>query len=408
MYYIRRVIITLSIISFVSVSSLVIVRAGEAIAMPHKVTKLRVIDTTSTTVTLKWKDQTDAKKYRIRVMNSDGSLLKKITTTKHKRKVKGLQPDTVYKFKVRAKSGKHFGAFSKTVTARTQDVAQDTSQLLIGFWGLNGFITEAGLADVSSRFNTSVFQVASSAPNYTVQTLLPLVRESGMKVTLRMTGDHSEYTTDGNFDLEKWKTDLSDWENSGVQEFIDDGTLVGHMLLDDIDTFAGTNPTASDLDEMARYSKEIMPGLMTFVRQKCSNLPEPTTESGEYEYVDNCVNQYTNYQGFSDGPIDEYIAEQTAAAEQYNLGMINGLNIADGGDGSSGQVGWSAGKYAMSAEEITSYGEALLSVPDIQMFLMWEYDGEELWSDGVTIGSDYFDQPELQAALAAFGESITQ
>lgn len=389
---IRRVTTVLFIIVALGVASSVT-------ASPDKVMKLRVIDTTSTTVTLKWKDQVAANKYRIRVMNSDGSLLKKITTSKHKRKVKGLQAGAVYKFKVRAKSGKHFGEFSKIVKTRT---------LLIGFWGLNGFITEEGLTDVSNRFNASVFQVASSAPNYTVNTLLPLVRESGMKVTLRMSGDHSAYTTDGNFDLEKWKTDISEWENSGVQEFIDDGTLVGHMLLDDIDTFEGTNPTASDLDEMARYSKELMPGLMTFVRQKCSNMPEPIRESGEYEYVDNCVNQYTNYQGFSDGPIDEYIIEQTAAAERFNLGMINGLNIADGGDGSSGQAGWSSGKYAMSAEEITSYGEALLDVPDLQMFLMWEYDGEEIWSDGITIGSDYFDQPEIQAALASLDESITQ
>lgn len=364
----------------------------------QRVTQLRVIKKTPTTIRLQWKDQAAANRYRIRVMKSNGTLLKKIHTSKHKRTVKGLQPDTAYRFKVRAKTGTHFGSFSKVVKARTEPLA-DTSSILIGFWGLNGYISESGLADVSSRFNSTVFQVASASPTYTVNTLLPLVRSSGMKVTLRMSGDHSVYTSDGNFDLEKWKTAMNVWADSGVQEFIDDGTLAGHMILDDIDTFSGTDPTGSDLDEMARYSEELMPGLMTFVRQKASALPEPATADGKYAYLDANVNQYKA----SEGDVESYAQLEAAKAEQLGLDIINGLNICDGGDGSSGQVGWRSDKYAMSAEEISRYGEVLLAVPDVQMFLMWEYDGEELWSDGSTIGSEYFDQSELQTALAELG-----
>jgi len=281
-----------------------------------------------------------------------------------------------------------------------EEPAPTPAPVLIGFWGLNGYLSTEGLADVQTRFHSTVFQIASGAPGYTVNTFLPLVRASGMKVTLRLSGNHPVYTTDGNFDLAKWKAAMDVWTGSGVQAYIDDGTLVGHMLLDDIDTFAGADPTAADLDEMARYSEELLPGLMTYVRQKCSRMPTPATEDGHYVFLDNCVNQYTNYPGYSDGPIADYVVEQTAAAASRGLGMINGLNIADGGDGSSGHSGWGAGKYAMSAAEITTYGAALLAVPNLQMFLMWEYDGQELWSDGVTIGSDYFDQPDIQAALA--------
>lgn len=287
-------------------------------------------------------------------------------------------------------------------TDDTPSNTQDPEGILFGFWGLNGYLSAEGLADVNARFGATVFQVASSAQGYTVNTLLPLVRASGMKVTLRMTGDHADYTTSNNFDLTKWKAEVALWENSGVQEFIDDGTLVGHMMLDDITNFTGTDPTAADLDEMARYSQEIMPDLMTFVRQKATRLPVPT--GGQYQYLEACVNQYTNFQGYSDGDINVYATEQAAKATELGLGIINGLNIADGGDGSSGQRGWSSNnKYAMSAEEITTYGEVLLSVPNVMMFLMWEYDGEETWSDG-SIGSDYFDQPTFQEALYGLGE----
>lgn len=366
--------------------------------IPGKVTNLHTVKINKQRVTLQWKKQPNIKRYQVRVMNEAGELIKKRKTTQHsnqhKKLIKGLQPNTTYIFQVRAQRKQRYGKYSKRLIVTTK-----SQPVLFGFWGLNGYISETGLADVANRFNASIFQVASSAPNYTVTTLLPLVQASGMKVTLRMTEDHSAYTTDGNFDLALWKAQVADWQDSGVQEYIDNGTLVGHMLLDDIDTFSGTDPTAADLDEMARYSKELMPGLFTFVRQKCGNVPE-----GNYLYVDACVNQYRNYQGYSDGPVSDYIIEQTAAAQERGLDMINGLNIADGGDGSSGQVGWSAGKYAMSAEEITTYGTALLNVPDLEMFLLWEYDAEELWSDGVTIGSEYFDQPELQAALAELGQ----
>jgi len=282
------------------------------------------------------------------------------------------------------------------------DTAVPAVAIPFGFWGLNGYVSEVGLTDVASRFHITVFQTASTAPHYTATSLLPLVREQGFQVTLRLTGWHEDYSTDGNFDLQKWKLQLQGWETACdannadcIQPFIDDGTLIGHMLLDDIFTFPGNAPTAAELDEMARYSEELFPGLMTFVRNKASTMPEP--EGGTYQHLDACVNQYTNYQGYPDGPIEAYALEQAASAEALGLEVINGLNIADGGNGSSGIEGWSAGKYAMSAEEITTYGTPLLdreTFPHLRMFLMWEYDGEELWSDGTSVGADIFDQPE--------------
>ena len=126
-------------------------------------------------------------------------------------------------------------------------------------------------------------------------------------------------------------------------------------------------------------------------------------ESGEYVYVDAVDNQYSS----RDGDAALYAAAEYDAARALGLQVINGMNIADGGDGSSGQPGWREGKYAMSADEIVSYGTALLHVPHLKMFLLWEYDGEELWSDG-SIGSDYFDQTVLQSALSAFSAQAKQ
>lgn len=291
------------------------------------------------------------------------------------------------------------GATGQPDTAQTPDTGEPLPPPMYGFWGLNGYVSPVGFADVQERFGITGFQVASAVPNWAVHTLLPMVRDAGLRVTLRLTHDHTTYTVDGDFHLESWKQQLPEWKGSGVEEFIEDGTLVGHMLLDDITNFPGSDPSAADLEEMARYSKELLPGLMTFVRQQATDMPVP--EAGQYVYVDAAVNQYVA----SEGDVEAYAEEQEARAAELDLGVINGLNIADGGDGSAGRPGFSPHRYPMTAEEITEYGTVLANVPSCGMFLNWEYDAEQPWSDG-TIGADYFDQPELQAALADLAEVV--
>lgn len=295
--------------------------------------------------------------------------------------------------------------------------------ILFGFWGWNGYTSddpEHGLSYVQESFNATIIQVAQSGAHYTATQFLPLLQANGLKATLRLSGGNDTFTTvDGSFDLQAWKDALAVWDDACVadaddclQSFIDDGTLVGHMLLDDIFTFQyggtyGTQPTAADLDEMARYSEELFPGLMTFVRNKASTMPVPEGD-GQYVYLDACVNQYTNFSGYSDGPIADYVAEQAAAAASLGLDVINGLNIVDGGDGSSGVEGARVGKSAMTAAEITEYGEALMdreTFPSLQIFLMWEYDGDSTpWLDPeFAFGDLYFNQTELQEAIANLG-----
>lgn len=267
---------------------------------------------------------------------------------------------------------------------------------LFGFWGMNGFLTPDGLADVQRRTNLTVIQTASREPAWAVGTLLPMARDAGVRVTLRLTGHHDRYMRDGNFDLEMWKSQLARWEGSGIQPFIDDGTLVGHMILDDILEFPGADPTGEQLDEMARASKAVLPGLMTYVRQRASDLPDR-----EYRWLDAAVNQYRA----RDGDPAAYARREVEAAARRKLGVINGLNLPDGGDGTSGQAGWRAERFAMTADEIRRYGTPLADAPGLGMFLIWEYDGEERWTDG-SIGADYLRRPDVEAALAELGARV--
>lgn len=272
---------------------------------------------------------------------------------------------------------------------------------LYGFWGLNGFWTTQGLMDVADRTGMGVYQVACADPRDAIGTMLPQARAAGIRMTLRMTGDHERYTRNGDFDVHAWKAQLAPWLGSGVQPYIDDGTLVGHMLLDDIHTFPGDPPTAAELEEMARYSKSVLPGLMTYVRERATQMPVP--DGGTYAYVDANVNQYKAL----DGDVREWAVAESTQSRALGLGLIHGLNLPDGGDGRSGQPGWRPDRFAMSADEVREYGAVMADVDGVGMFLNWEYDNEEPWTDG-SIGATYLRQPDMEAALRELGELVAQ
>lgn len=273
-----------------------------------------------------------------------------------------------------------------------------------GFWGLNGALTGEGLSDVNQRFQANVVHTAHRDPQQVVEALLPMARTAGFRVTLRLTGDHPVYTApDGSFDLDLWKASLARWAPAAhaLGPYIADGTLAAHMILDDIHNFTGRDPTAADLDEMARISEVLLPGLPTFVREKATGLPLP--RGGRYRHLDACVNQYKAMEGDAGA----WAHREAARARELGLQVIQGLNIANGGDGSAGRPGWGPGKFPMSGEEIRRYGPALLGPGGVSMFLNWEYDREERWHDG-SVGADWIDQPAQRAALAELGALLAR
>lgn len=85
---------------------------------PAKVTGVKVVAKTTSSVTLKWKKAKRTKKYQ--VFMKKGSKFKKIKTTKNiKVVVKKLKAGTVYKFKVRGINGKKKGKYSKIIGVKT-------------------------------------------------------------------------------------------------------------------------------------------------------------------------------------------------------------------------------------------------------------------------------------------------
>jgi hypothetical protein len=126
-------------------------------------------------------------------------------------------------------------------------------------------------------------------------------------------------------------------------------------------SWGGQTVPLATLDQMAQYSLSIFPDLFTAVRAA------PTSLRGySWRYLDVAWAQYTVRKGSVDG----YVPAEVGAAEALGLGLVVGLNISKGGDGSSG-VGL-PDEWSMSGEEILRYGRPLLDTPYACAFVSWD------------------------------------
>jgi hypothetical protein len=205
-----------------------------------------------------------------------------------------------------------------------------------------------------------------------------------MIVKLSMGRDYFVKNADGTFSFTKWKALVDRFRTVKLGQYIADGTIVGHYLIDEPHRTArwgGKIIPHATLEAMAKYSKDIWPDMKTFVRVVPSWL---ASSSITYTDLDAGWLQYESFRG----DINKVLAAEVAAAKLKRLGLVVGLNVLDGGNGSSRIAGYTRGKYAMSASELRSYGTALLNHTYACAFNNWMYK------------SSYFDRSDIKDAFS--------
>jgi hypothetical protein len=218
-------------------------------------------------------------------------------------------------------------------------------------------------------------------------TILAAVKAKGGRIVIKMCKGADSYVknADGTFSFTKWKALVDRFRNLPLGPYIADGTILGHFLIDEPSRTAkwgGKIISQSTLEAMAKYSKQIWPGLPTLVRVVPSWLASSTIT---YTYLDAGWLQYTA----AKGDISTMISTEVAAAKRKGLGLMTSINVLDGGNGSSKIPGLTSGKYAMSANEIRTYATALLNQSYACGFYNWQYNGS------------YYGRTDIKSAMAA-------
>jgi hypothetical protein len=206
-----------------------------------------------------------------------------------------------------------------------------------------------------------------------VVTHISSARLMGQRLVFMLAGGPSgNYTTNGKFDMTKWKKKMDSYNTTAIRNAIaagvSDGTVVGNSLIDEPETKRwGGVITKSMLDQMASYAKKMFPTLPQGVAHGPPAYKWRPTEY--YHVVDFVLYQYAWW--VTKGDVNAWRTAVLARAKLDGVTPAFSINILDGGvedlDGtwnctSSGQAG--VGTYypmcRMTATQVRNWGLALV------------------------------------------------
>lgn len=213
---------------------------------------------------------------------------------------------------------------------------------------------------------------------------LSTARSRGARLILHLAGNDSYVkNADGTFSFTKWKASIDRYKNINFSSYVTDGTFLAHHLIDEpylASRWGGKPIPQSTIEAMAKYSKQRWPGLTTVVRAVPTWLDDVAIT---YTYLDAGWAVYWANQG----SVSTWATRQVNAAKGKRLGLIMGLNVLNGGNGSSGIRGTRSSVWSMSASEIRTYGNTLLNQSYTCGFTMWRYS------------STYYSRSDIKSAM---------
>jgi hypothetical protein len=222
-------------------------------------------------------------------------------------------------------------------------------------------------------------------------------RERKIKLSLALTGGaHSNYLTDGKFDLARWKSKMDTYNSvairSAVTAAVADGTIIGNTVLDEPHHASwGGVMTKALIDQMCAYVKDIFPTLPVGVTH--SHLVFETTKS--YAVCDFMIDQYAQRKG----EVAKFRDDGLAMGRRDGIAILFSLNLLDGGEQlrgcpipQTGGRGTFGRNCRMTAQQVQNYGLTL--GPAGCALLMWRYD------------DDFMLNPENQQAFKEVSERL--
>jgi hypothetical protein len=221
-----------------------------------------------------------------------------------------------------------------------------------------------------SRYNGAMRNIG---PSY-LRSELAAIKARGGKVVLMLAGNPRYYKDgSGHFSLDRWKQRVSRFRGVNFDSYIKDGTIIGHYMIDepnDPTNWNGRQVSASMVDEMGRYSKQLWPTMPTVVRT------HPDYFGSNPRYVDAAWAQYL----YRRGNVNDYIRKNVSDAQRRGLALIVGMNVIHGG---------SPNGTKMSASEVKSWGSALLGSSYPCAFISWQYNSGYLNTSSIRDAMTY-------------------
>ena len=205
---------------------------------------------------------------------------------------------------------------------------------------------------------------------------LSAIRARGGRVVLNLAGGQRRFRDRyGHFSFTLWKNSVDRFKRINFSSYIKDGTIIAHYLIDepnDPTNWNGRAVSQATVEAMAKYSKQVWPGMSTVVRAYPDYMAK---YSGKYYYLDAAWAQYV----YRKGPVDAFLRTNVALAQKKGLALVVGLNLIRGGPHRS----------RMSASQVRSWGATLLNSSYPCAFVSYMYNSNYLSTSSIKDAMDY-------------------
>lgn len=272
-----------------------------------------------------------------------------------------------------------------------------------------------GVSEVPASCNAG--QAAGMTPNNCVA-MIDAFADAGMKCFVRLWRPNDAVDGNGIFSMSGLKASIDRYNTTVGGVFLpdyinarsQDGTIIYGSTMDDIKSVGrwGREVTRAEVDEICAYQRSLFFALPAWARARATQLEGfvySSLQGIDSIYLANrggVIGQpqaggYTQNERVAD--CEAYRDQELAAlanmeAESgYAFDMTMGLNIINGGDGSSNLPGDINGKYRVSANELTTYGDILIPIAD-GAYTYWQFN-----TDADT--NSWFARSDIQAAFAS-------
>jgi hypothetical protein len=268
--------------------------------------------------------------------------------------------------------------------------------------GLSGLLA-AGVSPAAYSMSVDAY----SADN--ILSRLADARTRKIKVLLYLAGGaHSNYMTNGVFDMAKWKAKLDTYNTSAIKTAIAagaaDGTIVGTSVMDepqntstDPDNLNSWGPagtmTKAKVDQLCSYVKNIFPTLPVGVVHD-HRMFEPDKNYAVCEFI---VSQYRS----SKGTVQDFRTGGLAYAARDGIGIMFALNVMNGGTSvlgcpvpQTGGPGTYGSNCRMTPQQVRDFG--LVLGPAGCGLNMWRYD------------ATFFANSDNRAAVQVVADSLAK
>lgn len=253
-----------------------------------------------------------------------------------------------------------------------------------GLWATTTTPNTVGASSFTMSFDLSAY---TGAPPQIIDRI-NAARAHGLKLVLAMTGGaHDQYTTNGVFDIEKWKhgpaapggrpgTGMDGYNTSAIKaavaNAVNEGVVLGNSVMDEPPHPTWGPPgtlTKPIVDQMCAYVRGIFPGLPVGPVV----VPEWRTQE-HYQSCDFIIGQF-EYDMRPDTTPSLFKNSGLAVATNDGISVVFSMNVLDGGarrTGPSCTPGTLPPNCQMTASELQNAG--LVLGPAGAGLLMWRYD----------------------------------